>query len=192
MNVTSATTMAPRAPLTGIPVPGPGERPGVDSSRSVVELPGPAPDATPEPPATAPDSKAWMAWFDLNGDGLIQNFPVSEGGDAYMPGAVDVGRRAVPVDDPEPAPRLEVPGSRSAEQTADANLVGARLQRAAETYRRDGGSPEEEEIDPVADRLHRLVEAVERQVKPHEAREGHTEHSAPDQAAARRHSSTAA
>lgn len=107
-----------------------------------------------------------MAWFDLNGDGLIQNFPVSEGGDAYMPGAVDVGRRAVPVDDAEPAPRLEVPGSRPAEQTPDADLVGARIQRAAETYRRDGGSPEgEPEIDPVAERLNRLVDAFERQVK---------------------------
>lgn len=173
MNVTSATTMAPPAPLYGIAFPGPGGQPEVGVSRSVVKLPAagaPAPDAAPEPVAAPESSKAWVAWFDLNGDGVIQNYPVSEGGDAYMPGAIDVGPRSVPVDGERSAPvlRLDVPGDPDdgPSEAPDASLVGARLQRAAETYRRDGGSGREPEAGAITDRLNRLVDAIEREVEP--------------------------
>lgn len=163
MDVTSATSVALRAPYPGTPFPEPGPQPEVDESRSVADVGVPAPsgDTAPEPAAVPASPKSWMAWFDLNGDGLLQNFPVSQGGDAYMPGIVETGRRAVPVHENRPHARLKVPGDPAAAKAAEPH----RLQRAAETYRRDGGEHRAHAVDHrLAEHLGRLIETVERQV----------------------------
>jgi len=79
MEITPTTTRSTAAPLP--------ERVASDASQV------PVPEVT-EPTGPSSNTMEAMAWFDLNGDGKIDNVSTFAGGDSYMSGAaIDLAQR---------------------------------------------------------------------------------------------------
>ena len=150
MDVVSVTT-ALQAPAPGVTPRG---MVGPDSGSGEARTPQPA-HAAPDMPSLAPN----VAWFDLDGDGQIEPSPVRNGGDAYLasPGAGGSAR-------PAPPPRrvfLSATAPQADRQVP--SLANPRMRRAAEAYRRDGGSgshPQVSAAPTIAERVLAQVEAA--------------------------------
>ena len=106
MEITPATTRSTAAPPPGRVAPAP--------------APAPAPAASPAPHG--------LAWFDLNGDGKIDNLSTFAGGDSYLRGrAIDMSQRfAVPAPPADTMPtRTEFAADRLLERAAEAYAANA-------------------------------------------------------------------
>ncbi len=98
-----------------------------------------APTTAPAAPAPQQNSVSAQAWFDLNGDGRITDWPVLYGGDAYISSSVP-GVASGPV----ARPAGQRGGARAHHHTAaesgTSHPTAAQSRHAISSYKHDGGT----------------------------------------------------